>query len=206
MKILFLTNSREAETLANWISATDKDDQVIIESNNISVLDFKYHNPDLVISYSYQYILNADILQLVSRPIINLHISYLPFNRGANPNVWSFLDDTKKGVTIHEIDTGIDTGPILLQKEIHFPGRSLTLRETYGILQNEIQKLFKKNWNDIKNGNINACSQKEKGSYHSISEFKKIEKYILRDDEWDVTLEELISRYKDIERTKDENL
>jgi methionyl-tRNA formyltransferase len=206
MKILFLTNSREAETLANWISATDKDDQVIIESNNISVLDFKYHNPDLVISYSYQYILKADILQLVSRPIINLHISYLPFNRGANPNVWSFLDDTKKGVTIHEIDTGIDTGPILLQKEIHFPGRSSTLRETYRILQNEIQKLFKENWTDIKNGKIIACFQKEKGSYHSIYDFKKIEKYILRDDEWDVTLEELISRYKDIERTKDENL
>ena len=198
MKILFLTNSREAETLANWISATDKDDQVIIESNNISVLDFKYHNPDLVICYSYQYILKAEILQLVSRPIINLHISYLPFNRGANPNLWSFLDDTKKGVTIHEIDTGIDTGPILLQKEIHFPGRSTTLRETYGILQNEIQKLFKKNWNDIKNGKITAYSHEEKGSYHSISEFKKIEKYILRDDGWDVTLEELISRYKDI--------
>ncbi len=52
--------------------------------------------------------------------IINLHISFLPWNRGAHPNFWSFYDDTPKGVTIHLIDEGIDTGAIIYQKEITF--------------------------------------------------------------------------------------
>ena len=38
-----------------------------------------------------------------------MHISYLPFNRGAHPNYWSFKDNSPKGVTIHFIDNGIDT-------------------------------------------------------------------------------------------------
>ena len=47
-------------------------------------------------------------------------MSYLPYNRGAHPNFWSFVNNTVKGVTIHEIDQGIDTGKIILQKSIKF--------------------------------------------------------------------------------------
>lgn len=53
-------------------------------------------------------------------PVLNLHISYLPWNRGANPNFWSFVENTKKGVTIHEIDEKLDKGKILLRKELEF--------------------------------------------------------------------------------------
>ena len=44
----------------------------------------------------------------MKRPIVNLHISYLPFNRGSHPNYWSFVENTPKGVSIHEIDEQIE--------------------------------------------------------------------------------------------------
>jgi len=71
---------------------------------------------------------------------INLHPSLLPWNRGAHSNFWSFLEDTPKGVTIHIIDEGIDTGDILLQKKIKFDQSKETLRSSYGRLQQELQQ------------------------------------------------------------------
>ena len=61
---------------------------------------------DWIVSYGYRYIITQDILDAVRGQAINLHISLLPWNRGADPNLWSFLDDTPKGITIHYIDSG----------------------------------------------------------------------------------------------------
>ena len=47
--------------------------------------------------------------------ILNLHTGYLPWNRGAYPNVWPILDGSPAGVTLHRVDAGWDTGPILAQ-------------------------------------------------------------------------------------------
>ena len=72
---------------------------------------------DLIVSFGYRHILRSDFINKCGCPIANLHISYLPFNRGAHPNFWSFYDDTPSGVSIYLIDEGIDTGPILFQKK-----------------------------------------------------------------------------------------
>jgi len=50
--------------------------------------------------------------------VINTHPSYLPFNRGKYPYYWSIVEGTPFGVTIHLVERGIDTGPILWQEEI----------------------------------------------------------------------------------------
>ena len=70
---------------------------------------------DLVISFGYRHILNKEVIHSSSAPIVNLNIAYLPYNRGVHPNFWSFYDGTPSGVSIHLIDEGIDTGPILHQ-------------------------------------------------------------------------------------------
>ena len=46
-----------------------------------------------------------------------LHPSLLPIGRGADPIPWSIIDQQKQGITIHIIDSGLDTGKILSQKE-----------------------------------------------------------------------------------------
>ena len=63
---------------------------------------------DWVISYGYKHILTKEHINLTKNPILNLHISFLPWNKGADPNYWSWVDDTPKGVTIHAINEEID--------------------------------------------------------------------------------------------------
>ena len=63
-------------------------------------------------------IIHEPLLNLTSRGFINTHPSLLPFNRGKHPNFWSIVSETPFGVTLHKIDSGIDTGMILVQREI----------------------------------------------------------------------------------------
>ncbi len=100
---------------------------------------------DFVISFGYKHILSKELLLNTAAPIINLHISYLPWNRGAHPNFWSFYDETPSGVTIHLVDEGIDTGPIIYQKKVNLDRFNKTFTETYNILITEIESLFRKN-------------------------------------------------------------
>ena len=53
---------------------------------------------DAVISFGYRHILNHNLIRKAGCPIFNLHMSYLPYNRGAHPNFWSFYDNTPSGV------------------------------------------------------------------------------------------------------------
>ena len=129
----------------------------------IKVNDIK--NIDWVISYGYKYILKSDIIDFTYNPIINLHISYLPFNKGAHPNYWSFVNKTPKGVSIHKIDKGIDTGPIFVQKLVDY-NKNDTLYSFYNKLKYEIEILFIENFKKISNGKIKPFTQKGKGSFH----------------------------------------
>tara|TARA_B110000114_G_scaffold175747_1_gene205618 strand:- start:930 stop:1169 length:240 start_codon:yes stop_codon:yes gene_type:complete len=74
--------------------------------------------------------------------ILNLHISYLPFNKGTHPNFWSFAENTPSGVTIHKINKKIDSGNIIYQKILDFElnknKKKLTFKDTYSVLISEI--------------------------------------------------------------------
>lgn len=91
-----------------------------------------FENYDLVISYYYPHILRKENLGAPKFGCINIHPSYLPFNRGAHPNVWAIVDETLAGVTIHWMDDGVDTGNILYQEAVpvfqHDTGESLYKR------------------------------------------------------------------------------
>ena len=163
MNVLFLTNSIVSTTLIGWLSEREN---VTKLERPVTIDDILAIRPDLVISYSYRHIIKAAVLDALPDKFINLHISLLPFNRGADPNTWSFLDDTPKGVSIHLIDQGIDTGPILYQREVVFDEEKDTLNSTYAALQHEIQNLFINHWDAIKNARIMPVPQTLPGTYH----------------------------------------
>jgi methionyl-tRNA formyltransferase len=125
---------------------------------------------DIIVSFGYRHILSAHILASVTRPILNIHISYLPWNRGADPNFWSWFEDTPKGVSIHCIDAEIDTGPILAQSEVSFLDlQNETLATTYVKLRARAVTLFAESWASIRTNKICAKPQ-EGGSYHARSD------------------------------------
>ncbi len=125
---------------------------------------------DLVVSYGYRHLINKSTIETSKVDIINLHISYLPWNRGAHPNFWSFFDSTPSGVSIHLVDAGIDTGPVLFQRYVNFEHDKLTFSQTYEQLIIEIESLFREKLNEIIGGVYTLNPQRRKGSYHRVSD------------------------------------
>ena len=121
---------------------------------------------DCVVSYGYKHILEQDVIDGFGCPIFNLHISYLPYNRGAHPNFWSFYDNTPSGVTIHLIDGGIDTGPILKQKFVNFSESDDTFEKTYSILIENIENLFLEFLPSLLTDTWTAKKQRGVGTHH----------------------------------------
>jgi methionyl-tRNA formyltransferase len=147
----------------------DDGNEVITTDKKIDYAGVKNISPDFIISYGYRYIISKEIVEQWKDRAINLHISYLPWNRGADPNLWSFVEDTPKGVTIHYIDYGLDTGDIIVQKEVSFSDED-TLKTSYDKLHQEIQTLFKEHWRNIRTGKNQRYKQTGKGSYHKAKD------------------------------------
>jgi folate-dependent phosphoribosylglycinamide formyltransferase PurN len=125
---------------------------------------------DMAISFGYRHILRGDVLHNDKCPIINLHIGFLPYNRGVHPNFWSFYDGTPNGVTIHLIDEGIDTGDIIFQRYITFDRNEKTFAQTHSRLIAEIEELFIKNMQVIVSKSFTSFPQRGVGSYHKAAD------------------------------------
>ena len=145
---------------------------------------------DLVISYGYRYILKKKMLESTHAPIINLHLSYLPWNRGSHPNFWSFYDQTPSGVTIHLVDEGVDTGPIIYQRHVYFSKEENTYTATYIRLRREMDQLFRENMDAILSMDFVAIAQVGKGSSHSMAQLP------LGFSGWDSVINDEIVRLK----------
>lgn len=187
MKILLLGPYREE--LVQFLLSFGDEVQHIQEpiSGRSKVLD----NTDYLISYGYRYIIKKDVLNRFWGRAVNLHISLLPWNRGADPNLWSFLEDTPKGVTIHYIDYGIDTGDVLAQERVSFNPEE-TLRSSYEKLNKTIESLFKRKWPYIREGMITAIPQSNEGTFHSLKDKEKFNHLLTMG--WDTPVRNLIGR------------
>ena len=75
------------------------------------------YRPDVMIVVAYGLILPASVLSVPAMGCINIHASLLPRWRGAAPIHRALLaGDSQTGVTIMQMDAGLDTGPMLLEK------------------------------------------------------------------------------------------
>ncbi|MBD2464230.1 formyl transferase [Oscillatoria sp. FACHB-1407] len=165
-------------------SVTTTEEKITSGSEWLSDIDF-------IVSYRYRHILKQDVLSQFLNRVINIHISLLPWNRGADPNLWSFLEDTPKGVTIHYIDSGIDTGKILVQEVVSFTEHH-TLRTSYEKLTQVAEALFKANWLAIRDGKIQPFSQVGEGSYHRTRDRAPYEHLLTQG--WDTPVRNLIGK------------
>lgn len=146
-------------------------DTVQYATGPITADDFIGSPIDFIISYGYRHIIKEPILSAFRGRLINLHISLLPWNKGADPNFWSFFDGTPKGVTIHQMDKGIDTGSVLAASEVVMRYDE-TLATSYHRLHAAMNKMFCDYWLAISRGCVEPKPQSEAGSYHHSKESK----------------------------------
>ena len=163
-QILFLGYSAKDTSL---IKSIEKKGRTVIHSNKKIYWEDEF---DLIICFGYRHIIKKEQIYTSSAPIINLHLSYLPWNKGAHPNFWSHYECTPSGVTIHEIDPGIDTGNIIYQKYVNFRDTENTFTLTYRRLLIEIEDLFNKNIDSILSKQWNSKPQRRVGTTHKIED------------------------------------
>jgi methionyl-tRNA formyltransferase len=145
--------------------ATDKNSLEIIDFAKVKNVPLFIGNPrngklacfinelkgDLLLSINYLFLVEEDLIKKFKYPI-NFHGSLLPKYRGRTPHVWSIINnEVETGVTAHFIDSGCDTGDIILQKRIPIlkndTGFSVLEKyiEVYPLMVSEIIKLYKSN-------------------------------------------------------------
>jgi folate-dependent phosphoribosylglycinamide formyltransferase PurN len=84
-----------------------------------SIEQLKEWAPDLII-FTGGNILRKQLLEVPRLGVLNIHLALLPEIRGMSSPEWSLLSHVPVGITIHYMDSGIDTGPILQRSK--FPG------------------------------------------------------------------------------------
>lgn len=95
---------------------------------------FKRAAPDVVVIIAYGQIIPAGLIAIPRLGWINLHASLLPKYRGAAPINWAIVnDETRTGLTTMQIDAGLDTGPILLQRDFDI-GHEITAPQLTSLL------------------------------------------------------------------------
>jgi folate-dependent phosphoribosylglycinamide formyltransferase PurN len=93
-----------------------------------SISQLKRWAPDLII-FTGGNILRKQLLDVPRLGVLNIHLGLLPEIRGMSSPEWSLLNQVSVGITIHFMDAGIDTGPILQRYELPDVNRSKSLSD-----------------------------------------------------------------------------
>lgn len=131
----------EEQNLFTWSQKRDILIKSVSNFNSRAALDFlKNANPDLLL-FTGGGLLRKDILGLTSMGVLNCHSGWLPQYRGMDVVEWAILQSKGKkpqlGLSLHLMDQGVDTGPILLQQKI-----SLTKGESIEVLRARMEGMM----------------------------------------------------------------
>lgn len=96
------------------------------QNSSASIARLQAWSPDLII-FTGGNILRKQLLQIPRLGVLNVHLGFLPEIRGMSSPEWSLLNGIPVGVTLHFMDEGIDTGPVLQRCEYPDANRSDSL-------------------------------------------------------------------------------
>jgi len=136
---------------------------------------------DYILSILFPYIYRNPIFDYIKIGILNLHPSYLPYNRGWHACSWCILEGTKIGATLHWVDEGIDTGKICIQKELivepHY-----TANDIYQKIKDIEIDIFKDALPKIMNNTLNSKQQSNDFTEHFKKDLIKVQKINLSEN------------------------
>ena len=174
MKVVFLGLNEIGDKVLEYLKSLNQDELYLITKEE-ELKKVKEIQPNIILSVGFRHIVPKDILSVPPLGAINFHKSLLPLSRGANPVIWTIIENAKAGVTIHYMDEGIDTGDIIAQREVNV-SLSDNAKDLYQKLEKVQMSLFKEVWPAIRKGEIKRISQCGQASYHVINDFKKARK------------------------------
>ena len=124
-------------------------------------------NADIIIVAAYGQILPSSILNMTRFGCVNIHGSLLPKYRGAAPIQWAVINgEQKSGITIMQMDEGVDTGDILMQSETPLSPRE-TAQSLYDRLSVMGGSMILEALDAIENGTAVRTKQDESLASHT---------------------------------------
>lgn len=123
----------------------------------------------------FGYLLRPALLALLPHGCLNVHPAYLPYNRGAHPNVWSIVEGTPAGVTVHWIDEGVDTGDVVLRHEVPVEPVD-TAHSLYRKLEAASRPAFAEAWALVRSGCAPRIPQERAGgTSHRVRDLARLD-------------------------------
>lgn len=130
------------------------------------VEDLKALNPDIMVTCAFGQILSKEILEIAKYGVINVHASLLPKYRGSAPIQYSIINGDKvTGITVMQTGVGVDTGDILMQKEIEI-GEDETAGELFDRLSVLGAKTIVDALDKIEDGKLTPVPQDDEKATH----------------------------------------
>lgn len=137
----------------------------IKEAEAVEVL--RGYGADIFVVVAFGQILSEEILNMPKYGCVNIHASLLPKYRGAAPIQRAIIDGEKKtGVTIQQMDKGVDTGDVLFKTEVEIGGRE-TGDSLHDKLAEAGAKLIVEALPRIEAGDIHPVKQKDEESCYA---------------------------------------
>lgn len=137
-----LNDKKINEKIISKVSSVNSEETIML---------LKKLQPDVVVVNGTR-IIKKEVIEAIDAPFVNTHVGITPKYRGVHGGYWALAENDLEhcGVTIHLIDTGIDTGGILYQEVINITDKDTF--DTYPYLQMAIAiPLMKKAINDLAN-------------------------------------------------------
>lgn len=193
MNVGFLGTNDVGERLYEWLEQRDDANvSAHIEAKDELEL-LREREIDLIVSAGFRHIVPEKFLNIPSFGAVNIHKSYLPYNRGANPNVWSIIEDNPAGVSIHYMTASVDAGAIIDRRKVSIEPDD-NARDLYERLEEAQTQQFKEMWPEIRDGTAETIEQDpDEGTYHRKSDFVSL---------WELNREETVQVGKFIDRLR----
>jgi len=174
LDLVFLGFNDAGKEIYDWLVQQEEVNVRALLTTKEQLELVKEIQPEIAVSVGYRHIVPKEIIEIPERGILNLHPSFLPYGRGANPNVWSIVEDDPAGVTLHFMDEDLDTGEVIAQERVD-KKFSDTGKDLHKRLEKAQVELFKENWTHIVNNSLETETQeRDEGTYHESAEFDEI--------------------------------
>lgn len=171
VSIIFLGLNDVGEEIYEWLTDHENVNVLALLTEREQLTLVKKLEPDLLICGGFRHIIPSEILEVPEKGAINFHKAYLPYNRGANPNVWSIIEENPAGVTLHYMTEELDAGPVIDRRKVEVKTED-NARTLYERMEREQVMQFKENWDEIKSDQVSKISQEEdKATEHRKSDF-----------------------------------
>ena len=172
-KVVVFGLNNVGEKILKYIKKDKSLKVYLFKKKNLPYGKIRNISPDILLSLGYRFKVDKKILILSKIGAFNIHKSLLPMNKGANPVFWTILLNKKAGISIHRMNSKIDSGDIVMQKKINYI-ISDTAKSLYEKLEIHQFLLFKNFWNKIKKGEIRKIKTFFKPSFHKKKEFREL--------------------------------